>query len=218
MAYGPTLDEAQKEPLSLENTLWQNTVLASTGHVVAQVVFCGKETRSEMNQKEHTTKVGKLDLELNLLSKYLFVLMIIISTGIVALDGFKGKWYINLFRFVLLLCAIIPISLRVNLDMAKIYYCYGIHKDEQIPETIPRNSTIPEDLGRIQYLLTDKTGTLTQNDMIFKKLAMEYAQFDLENIEDVREMLEENCNTGDGPMIDIPVLRDGETVDPANQN
>ena len=161
MAYGPTLDEAQKEPLSLENTLWQNTVLASTGHVVAQVVFCGKETRSEMNQKEHTTKVGKLDLELNLLSKYLFVLMIIISTGIVALDGFKGKWYINLFRFVLLLCAIIPISLRVNLDMAKIYYCYGIHKDEQIPETIPRNSTIPEDLGRIQYLLTDKTGTLT---------------------------------------------------------
>lgn len=43
-----------------------------------------------------------------------------------------------------------------------------------IPGSIVRNSTIPEELGRIQFLLTDKTGTLTQNDMIFKKLAMEF--------------------------------------------
>ena len=63
--------------------------------------------------------------------------------------------------------------------MAKIYYSYCIYVDEEIAGTIPRNSTIPEELGRIQYLLTDKTGTLTKNDMIFKKLAMEYAQFDL---------------------------------------
>ena len=35
MAYGPDLDSSQKEALSLENTLWQNTVLASTGHIVA---------------------------------------------------------------------------------------------------------------------------------------------------------------------------------------
>jgi len=95
---------------------------------------------------------------------------------------------------VLLLSAIIPISLRVNLDMAKVYYCYGIYKDEEIPGTIPRNSTIPEELGRIQYLLTDKTGTLTQNDMVFKKLSMEYAQFDLDNIEDLKEMVIENCS------------------------
>ena len=59
--------------------------------------------------------------------------------------------------------------------MAKIYYSYCIYNDIEIEGTIPRNSTIPEELGRIQYLLTDKTGTLTKNDMIFKKLAMEYA-------------------------------------------
>lgn len=76
---------------------------------------------------------------------------------------------------MLLLSYIIPISLRVNLDMAKIYYSYCIYNDNEIEGTIPRNSTIPEELGRIQYLLTDKTGTLTKNDMIFKKLAMEYA-------------------------------------------
>ena len=100
---------------------------------------------------------------------------------------------INFFRFVLLLSAIIPISLRVNLDMGKIYYCFGILYDEEIPGTIPRNSTIPEELGRIQFLLTDKTGTLTKNDMIFKKLNMEYAAFDTETLPELRNMLVENC-------------------------
>lgn len=45
--------------------------------------------------------------------------------------------------------------------------------DKKIEGTIVRNTNIPESLGRIQYLLTDKTGTITQNDMIFKKLSME---------------------------------------------
>lgn len=166
---------AQREALSLENTLWSNTVLASSGYILGQVLYTGKETRTKMNARDPTTKFGKLDLELNRLSKLLFVFMIILSFGIVALDEFRGNWLIKFFRFILLLCSIIPISLRVNLDMAKVYYSVCIYKDTEIEGTIPRNSTIPEELGRIQYLLTDKTGTLTKNDMVFKKVAMEYA-------------------------------------------
>ena len=150
-----------KESLSLENTLWQNTVLASSGYVVAIVIFTGKETRAEMNSKPGSQKVGKIDLEINKLSKMLFGFMVIMSFGIVAMHGFVGTWYIDFFRFVLLLSAIIPISLRVNLDMAKVFYSWCIYKDEDMPGTIPRNSTIPEELGRIQFLMTDKTGTLT---------------------------------------------------------
>jgi len=72
----------------------------------------------------------------------------------------------------------VPIALRCNIDIGKIYYSIMIRIDKVIPGTIPRNSTIPEELGRIQFLLTDKTGTLTKNDMVFKKLAMEHSQFD----------------------------------------
>jgi phospholipid-translocating ATPase len=61
----------------------------------------------------------------------------------------------------LLLNSIIPISLRVNLDFAKIVYLLFVNKDNMIPGTICRNSNIPEEMGRIGFLLTDKTGTLT---------------------------------------------------------
>ena len=100
--------------------------------------------------------------------------MLLLALTITALSGFQGNWGVTLVRFIMLLSYIIPLSLRVNLDLAKYYYTASIFFDKAIPGTMPRNSTIPEELGRIQFLLTDKTGTLTKNDMIFKKLALEY--------------------------------------------
>ena len=87
----------------------------------------------------------------------------------VCLKGFEGPWYIYLFRFVLLFSYLIPISLRVNLDLGKIMYSWQIQNDKDIPGTVTRSTTIPEELGRIAYLLSDKTGTLTKNIMVFKK-------------------------------------------------
>ena len=80
---------------------------------------------------------------------------------------------------------LLPFSLRINLDMAKLVYSRFIATDKNIPDTVVRTSTIPEELGRISYLLSDKTGTLTQNEMVFKKLHLGTVSFGQDSMEEV---------------------------------
>lgn len=82
-----TRDENQEtefdERLTLENTLWANTILASSGFILGLVVYTGNETRAQMNSKSPSSKIGLLDLEVNFLSKLLFLLMVILAFTIV---------------------------------------------------------------------------------------------------------------------------------------
>ncbi|XP_041045905.1 probable phospholipid-transporting ATPase IIB isoform X2 [Carcharodon carcharias] len=173
------------ESLSTENTLWASTVVAS-GTVIGVVIYTGKETRSVMNTSNPKNKVGLLDLELNRLTKALFLALVVLSVVMVALQGFVGPWYRYLFRFILLFSYIIPISLRVNLDMGKAAYGWMIMRDDNIPGTVVRTSTIPEELGRLVYLLTDKTGTLTQNEMVFKRLHLGTVSYGTDTMDEIQ--------------------------------
>ena len=166
------------ESISLENTIWSNTILASS-NTIGIAIYTGKDTRAQMNTVKPKLKVGIFDLEINFYNKLLFIIMFIISFIVVYFKecGFVYR-LISFFRFIVLFCGIIPISLRVNLDLSKGYFSYLINNDEKISETIVRNSSFPEDLGRISYLFSDKTGTLTKNKMIFKILANENKQYE----------------------------------------
>ncbi|PCH43232.1 phospholipid-translocating P-type ATPase [Wolfiporia cocos MD-104 SS10] len=176
------------EPLTAENVLWANTVLAA-GSAIGFVVYTGLETRAVMNTSHPETKVGLLDLEINRLAKILCAVTFALSFVLVALNGFRGLWYIYIFRFLILFSSIIPISLRVNLDMGKTVYAQQIMTDKEIPDTIVRTSTLPEELGRIEYLLSDKTGTLTQNEMEMKKLHMGTVSYGYDSMDEVSHQL-----------------------------
>lgn len=80
-----------------------------------------------------------------------------------ALHTPEWTWYISILRFLILFSTIIPVSLRVNLDLGKTAYAWQIEHDKDVAGTVVRTSTIPEELGRIEYLFTDKTGTITKN-------------------------------------------------------
>jgi phospholipid-translocating ATPase len=159
----------QSAPLSIDNTVWANTVLASSCNVLAVVVYTGPQTRQALSTSPSRSKTGLLEYEINALTKFLCVFTLTLSFVLVAMAKFRviegREWYVSMFRFLILFSTIVPVGLRVNLDMGKTVYAWFIEHDQSIPGTVVRTSTIPEDLGRIEYLLSDKTGTLTQNGM-----------------------------------------------------
>lgn len=64
-------------------------------------------------------QVGLLDLELNRLTKALFLAQVVLSVVMVAVQGFVGPWFRNLFRFVVLFSYIIPIRYQ-NLNSVSV--------------------------------------------------------------------------------------------------
>ena len=184
-----TNENAVTAPLTIDNTAWANTVLASNATVLAVVVYTGAQTRQALSTSPSRSKTGLLDYEINNLTKILCALTLALSIILVALEGFDKRedeeWYVSITRFLILFSTIIPISLRVNLDMGKSVYARFIERDQDIPGAVVRTSTIPEELGRIEYLLSDKTGTLTQNEMELKKIHVGTVSYANEAMEEV---------------------------------
>lgn len=178
----------------MDNTLWANTVVCG-GHAVGLVAYTGTETRVAMNADPPKSKIGLVDLEINSISKMLFVLSAGLSFVMVAVKGVAYGFVQTYIRFVILFSSIIPISLRVNIDMAKTTYSYFMMRDKEIAGTIVRSSFIPEELGRIDYLLSDKTGTLTKNQMEMKEIHLGDSSFGREDVDEVRSMLRESFSS-----------------------
>ncbi|RNF07043.1 putative phospholipid-transporting ATPase IIB [Trypanosoma rangeli] len=159
----------ESEAISLENTLWKSCVVAS-GTLIAVVLHTGVDTRCAMNSSKPSTKMGLIESELNVVGALCFFLLFLISCLLVFVQGFQGDWVAMFLRFLILLSVIIPISMRVNVDVGRMWYSYEMYRDPKIAGTVVRNTNIPEELGRLQFLFADKTGTLTKNEMKFRVL------------------------------------------------
>ncbi|KAG5185933.1 hypothetical protein JKP88DRAFT_310634 [Tribonema minus] len=82
------------------------------------------------------------------------------------------------FTFLILYNNFIPISLYVSLEVVNAVQADYIDQDlqmydeEQDTPALARTSNMNADLGQVQYIFSDKTGTLTQNVMTFKRCAV----------------------------------------------
>jgi phospholipid-translocating ATPase len=70
----------------------------------------------------------------------------VLLTGVYLLMQLPPLAYvpIQFMRMLILLSSIIPISMRVNLDFAKLFYSFLINKDKYIDGAVTRNSNCPE--------------------------------------------------------------------------
>ncbi|KAL7021494.1 hypothetical protein ACKWTF_011893 [Chironomus riparius] len=82
------------------------------------------------------------------------------------------------FSYAIVLNTVVPISLYVSVEVIRFAQSFQINWDEKMfhkkTKTFAkaRTTTLNEELGQIQYVFSDKTGTLTQNIMTFNKCSI----------------------------------------------
>lgn len=184
------------ESATINNLILRGCFLRNTKWIVGIVVFTGADSKIILNSDATPSKKSRISRELNYYVIINFVILFILCfvSGLVngiyyhkkgtSRDFFEygspagtpaKNGLVSFFVAVILYQALVPISLYLTIEIIKsiqayLIYCdVGLYYDKLDFPCNPRSWSISDDLGQIEYIFSDKTGTLTQNLMEFRK-------------------------------------------------
>ena len=198
-------------PLAPDQLLLRGATLRNTPWLHGVVVFTGHETKLMRNatatpiKRTHVERL--VNIQILMLVAILVALSIVSSVGDLIVratataklaylyiedTGVAKQFFSDIFTYWVLYSNLVPISLFVTIEVVKYYQAFLINSDLDIyydrtdTPAICRTSSLVEELGQIEYIFSDKTGTLTCNMMEFKQCSIGGVQYSEEVPEDRR--------------------------------
>uniref|UniRef100_A0AAQ4QNF2 Phospholipid-transporting ATPase n=1 Tax=Gasterosteus aculeatus aculeatus TaxID=481459 RepID=A0AAQ4QNF2_GASAC len=174
-------EEPLARPLGAENLLLRGATLKNTQHIYAVAVYTGMETKMALNYQSKSQKRSAVENSFNLRLKDTVLTasvknhLLSNSTSLVCLPFLLQviRAFTDFLAFMVLFNYIIPVSMYVTVEMQKFLGSYFITWDEEMFDeelgegALVNTSDLNEELGQVEYVFTDKTGTLTENNMEF---------------------------------------------------
>ncbi|EPY50778.1 P-type ATPase [Schizosaccharomyces cryophilus OY26] len=222
------LNSEEKEiPITNKDVIYRGSILRNTPELFGLVIFTGEETKIRMNASRNLrVKAPAMQKDTNKIVIFIFALVVSMAIYCtVAYFIWQKKvetklWYLSdgslafvpiLVSFIILYNTMVPISLYVSMEIIRVCQTFLVQSDIDMyyPETNTRcevrSSSILEELGQVTHVFSDKTGTLTDNVMLFRNLSVGGFAWQHVGAENPR-LLPTNKKKEDNDEIKIPEL------------